>query len=767
LLEIPPASALAVFVTITILVQFGKRLLKLAGWGASGVGLGFVAGLGVLTFGGQFLLVLGVNPNVAHWTVLLVMLGVATIAKRYTAGTKPTRGDPNEHELLLVLSIAFLAFAVRHPWLIPYAVSLVLVERMPSDRFGVRTQFALIAMLITAGALFSRMMTPTDWWNFYLNGDANHMESLSWSASHWSVLEQPGNLGQSTAAYHWLGHNFYGVLSHVAGLGPWKAMMNIGLPIINLILVSLVLEPAEREHGKVNSAQWMLALLLTIGSGFFRVDSFSFGILVGLAVLNLFLKDLELRSRPQFRFILWCLLFATLTFSKTTTSLTITLVLLAFGMYQLARKRRFPWVPVTACVTTNIVIYLLIFRQSIYTDNVGSRLPLTDGTVLEVLENTLLFAVTPVLLPIIAMAVLVGRSTTRNLAALDNLLVIIAVLFAGSVGLGLFGFAYHQRVGTPLLVLAAAGCTWKLLVNLSGCSLSATFQRIQRIQRAIWTLGVMLSFISALTFSIAVNRLVLRFEIDTTDPKIEIMIRGIRVLGPYLILALAIVALLLRAPKAVRKRVALLLTAATLAVTAGTRLDSSRRVLAWGTSVYYNWPANDSPFPNDDLSNVGEYIRSNTSADAILASNNFCCFGNRWWSDIITQIEVSGEESLPFYALSDTWLNQLPVEQQPQVASIIWGGDNYQTVAVTRRRFLMQGLSFQQGFLDRPTPDQLRRMSLSLDFANAPSAKGAAALKSYGVSGYIVNLSLTNIRDWTPYAREMFRDGQFVYLEFR
>jgi len=764
LLEMPIVSALAIFATISVTVLTGSLLLYTAGWKSTGVGVGFVTGLGVLTFGGQVLLILGMNPFVTHWMVVIAMMGMVLAAKLRRVKIESFFDSSNHHEVLFILGIALLTFAARHPWLLPFAISVAIAERIPCHCYTSRGRLGSIATLVAVGAASSKILRPANWWNLYLNGDANHMESLSWSTSHWGVLEQPGNLGQSTAAYHWLGHNFFGVLSHLAVLEPWRAMMNIGAPVISVMLASLLLEPARNETSRPNSAQWMLILTLTIGVTWTRVDSFVFGILAALAVLAVFLKDSGRGPRPLIRFALWSLLFATLAFSKTTTSLTLAIALFAFGTYQFTRKKSVAWIPIAACLLTNVVLYVLVFRQSIYSDSVATRLGFSQAAVLELLENTLLFSVTAVLLPIAAMAVLVPQTSTPRLLATTELIYIFTLLLGASIGLGLFGFAYHQRIGTPLLVLIAAVCVWKLVAAFASHSPPSS---ITGVRLANWTFGLIVIFLTAFAIPVLVNRFTVRFQIDTTDPVVNSIIHGFRQLSPWLILTLVVVALLFKASRTLRTRIAVALTAVTLTVALGSKLDYSRRVLTWGTSVYYNWPANDSPFPNADLANVGKYIRDNTSSDIILASNNFCCFGNRWWMDIVSQIKIAGEESLPFASISKTWIDELPIEQRVHVASISWGGDNYQTTSVTRRRFLMQGLSFQQGGSDRPTPEQLKRMSVSLDFANSPSTENAAILESYGVSGFIVNLSLTKNRDWAPFASEKFRDGQYLYLELR
>jgi len=47
------------------------------------------------------------------------------------------------------------------------------------------------------------------------------------------------------------------------------------------------------------------------------------------------------------------------------------------------------------------------------------------------------------------------------------------------------------------------------------------------------------------------------------------------------------------------------------------------------------------------------------------------------------------------------------------------------------------------------------------------SQKALNNLKGYNVMGFIVNLSLTDERDWSRFATERFRAGEFVYLELK
>jgi hypothetical protein len=182
-----------------------------------------------------------------------------------------------------------------------------------------------------------------------------------------------------------------------------------------------------------------------------------------------------------------------------------------------------------------------------------------------------------------------------------------------------------------------------------------------------------------------------------------------------------------------------------VAFVTGGSLDSYRKALAWGPGIYENWRGNSSPFAGDDLRQLAGWIRSNTPKDMVLASNNFCCAGIEWWEQVA---------SYPKLHLANVF------------GEGKWGGANYLLPAETRRRFLMQGLRFQVGY-GVPTEEQIDRLTTSLEFANSPSLESLHKLLSYGVSGFVVNLSLTEQYDWSKFATELARSGSFVFLELR
>lgn len=185
-----------------------------------------------------------------------------------------------------------------------------------------------------------------------------------------------------------------------------------------------------------------------------------------------------------------------------------------------------------------------------------------------------------------------------------------------------------------------------------------------------------------------------------------------------------------------------LVIAASLGFISGLSLDNSRRHITYGHEIYLNLVGNDPVFAPPDLESVGQFVRERTPDGLILASNNYCCPGTQWWTDITEDIEGYVESGTPSR----------------------WGGDNHLVQAVTRRRVLMQGPADKD---QSPDFEKINRMTLSIAFANAPTQKIVDELRDYGVNGFVVNTSLTARRDWSEFAVERYRNGNYIYLELR
>ena len=63
-----------------------------------------------------------------------------------------------------------------------------------------------------------------------------------------------------------------------------------------------------------------------------------------------------------------------------------------------------------------------------------------------------------------------------------------------------------------------------------------------------------------------------------------------------------------------------------------------------------------------------------------------------------------------------------------------------------------------------PSAELVKRMHLSLEFANSPTIDVVKKLKEYHVSAFVVNLSLTKMRDWSEFAVTKYSNEKFSLL---
>jgi hypothetical protein len=141
---------------------------------------------------------------------------------------------------------------------------------------------------------------------------------------------------------------------------------------------------------------------------------------------------------------------------------------------------------------------------------------------------------------------------------------------------------------------------------------------------------------------------------------------------------------------------------------------------------------------------VAAWIEENTPRDAIFATNKFCanCKGKEWFER-------------DFALIGDDY-NFVPTDTT-------LGGNDFRLTSLSRRRFLIQGPRYLlvNGY---PIEEAAVRVRLSLEFANDPSSSASTALQRLGVGYFVVDTSLTDVRQWAPWGDEQFRNDQFVVL---
>ena len=733
LLQVSLFSALITTLAIAVIMQTGRALAVNSGFGEVGLGVGFVVGVGIFVFSGQALLLAGIPAYVAHWSVLAAMVAVATWNLRQRATANFADHPSVGAEALFALSIALIVLSMRHPWVFPFAIPVAIFERYRHHtQHQVVLRFAT-ASLIPVGWLVASAWRPDRWWYLYQGNDSQFFEAIGWSIASSGVFEHPGYANGSIAAYHWLSYAFLGSLSHVGGLAPWDAIMKIGPSMLAFFFTSALVEGVRANYAQLRVGQWFALLIAVAVMPGARFDSFAFSILIGLVFLVFVNRKVPLGINGT-QIVLFLILSVTLLFGKASTAVVVAVALMLQMTIQAVRKEEVRWLPLTSLIGSLIVAYLSLFRSSSAANMlkpVGFSFEATSIELRNILDQP------HYMIQIIFLfgTVLIFWRSGRRISSLSLAVLILAVVALPThlyIATGTSG--YFGLPGLYFLVYFAYQI-WNRDFPFTETSTSLRTQLILVIAVAAGVgIGV--------AYQATLNRINARYQAeDLLGGYLWEIIKG----SGYVFCAAVVLLIALRVQD--RRRIVFVSLTLTvlLAISGGTAIDGYRRLINFGVGNYENWGGNSAPFSTANLRLLGDFVRDNTNSDAVLASNNFCCAGKSWWQEVLVDPKshassVSGKTK--------------------------WGGASYLASAETRRRFLIQGLRFQTGY-DLPTSEQMNRMTLSLDFANTPSASSLHNLKAYGVSGYVVNLSLTEHRDWSKFAIERFRSGDFVYLELR
>ncbi|NDC49412.1 MAG: hypothetical protein EBZ61_10120 [Micrococcales bacterium] len=728
LLGVHPVSSLTVTLVLAAITWFGHVILSWAGFENLPLAVALLLGMGMLVFVSQFLLVMNLPAWGAHWgTVAIMTLGAIRLSRSSDVCALRLTAKQAE-ELEMGLLVAAIVLSARQPWIIPFASAVGLVV-YGSHLMRINRWTLLMSISVVAGALwFSQSLRVENWWYYYQGNDAQFFEAISWSTSKWGIFEDPGFVGGSIASYHWLTYAFLGSLSHLAALAPWIALMKIGPLLLALGFASIFINVASQRLDSPRTMRLSIAAICVIVMPTTRVDSFSFSILIAMAFVLTAVQTPVGRNRRKTAAVL-SLLAMTLLFGKISTAAVVVVVLATEWTITRIRGKDaspLPLVALSVCVLT-FVTYLFLTKDG--SSQVATFQPSFSASLNE-LQQLLGSSNISVQFCLWLFLTIFSRRHTQFDSNSINLALLLCtpVLIVGWIFQAQSTSIYF---GTPAIYLLT-------LMFVGRIELTAGWGHSKRHQ-----FGTLLIIITAFFIGFNNKRIL---EIANSRWGVAGLIGDyvwsiFEQSGHIYVIAIVVVAV-----GCIFRRRDWLLAAsfvtAALAATAGFNMNVFRET---DSNNYLNWPANSAPFANDDLRSVGLWIRKNTTPEVVLASNNFCCAGDDWWQAIALEPaehlrEASGETK--------------------------WGGANYLLPAETRRRFLAQGLRFQtwQGM---PTLDQIARMSVSLQFANSPSPEVVERLRLYGVSGYVVNLALTEHRDWSPFAVELARTGDFVYLELR
>ena len=727
------ATAVLVFAG---LITSGHNILSRGGLPGTPAGASLVFAAGLLVLISQALLKLGLQPVSAHWTSFfcLIFLGLP----RYTNNsfTKVVETlSPLSRDVASSLLLAVFVFSLRHPWCFPFAVALLACIRMnrPSENRLVRKLLTLILMALSA--LVAIQLQPDYWWFFYNHrSDMGFFEAISWTTSHWGYNNEPGLFGYTDFKYHWFSYLFMGGLSHLLQLEPFVGLTRLG-PLLQTFIFTSALQWLLRLPSNFRQAPlgFGLALLFLVSWPLTRYDSFTFGLAAVLSLSVLIIKQQIEGIGGVIPFIVIGFMTAIAALSKAPSAVAFGGIIATFWLFSRNSKEERPYLGVIGCLAGGMISHLLFLSGATRERVLFTILAKSPA---QTLYEALVRTPAPSLLVPLAVLLIANRQScgwqlqfrTRWLYAS------VAVAVATSLLFGLLAYADQFSVAANLFLLITF--LWNLNEDFR--------ERTQVSEPRLIALLLISSatVLVGLIYPIFINRLGKKHNLSLAiDRWWEIAV----LFAPFLLIALtAMTAAALSRAKLI-PMIGPFVVFTCLGFVSGINLDNARRHLEYGHQIYLNSESNDPVFAPVDLRSVGRFIRENTQQELVLATNDFCCFGMEWWSRIVDEHRKHPESDF----------------------ATRWGGDNYLVTAESRRRVLIQGLAFRGISEDGPSDDQIQRMSLSLAFANAPTQKIADGLRDYGVNGFVVNTSLTARRDWSEYAVERYRNGNYIYLELR
>lgn len=735
LLEVSWRGSLLLSLVIAILTAFGTAFVNQLLGKNLGVGASVVVASSVFVFAGQLLLVSGLNRFFAHWLPIVAM-SVFVAWWHLSSRVSSTENNVSRVlELQFVLSIGVVALSLSHTWLIPFALALtcwVQVQRRAELQLVWRF---LVAACLCAGWLSSLLLRPDRWWYFYQGRLSQFYEAVSWSTAWWGVLDHPGQAGSKITNYHWFSYAFFGALSSIAELAPWDALMKLGVVLIPTLFASVfILKPGHVPS--LFSLRWMVLVIATTAMEISRTDSLVFSIVVAFVLIAVIRESADKRFSWRCLLVL-ALLSIMLVLTKVSTAVVIGAVLGLSLILQITRREKVVWQPALTLLAALLAVYFGFMRDNepemltrFKLDPIWSLNELSDLLETRSLLNAVLWMVIAFLMA--------ARQNPKKTTSLDFSILLVSIV--APILYVILAGPHSRYFGLPGIWLITLFVVWRLNDSVSESKNESHIGRVWQATSLI-LVSAFVGFYAPKFLRRIDDRLVFDSEVRPflsgllTSSGVTL---GILLIGPVVFLLLK------------RRTAAVLLLAATLGVFAGQSAEYFSKLRFWGAGIYESSSPVQATFAKSDLQEVAAYVRKNTRESVILASNQFCCFGEAW--------QISGHSDREFRHVSVI----------DRLTDTRWGGSNYLLPAYTRRRFLVQGLRFQlytgsQSLIGEP----LEKLRLSLEFANRPSLSTLEGLKSFGVSGFVVNLTLTEERDWTPFARSIFQVGEFAYIELK
>jgi hypothetical protein len=717
---------------------------------------GFVTGIALLLSVDFFV----IRLEISHWFSVLILLLIGYCFRnngdRCLLNSAEFNSSKSLNHFLIVFSIALLTFNLKALWAIPIAISLLVWTNTTRKR-GLST-----VLFLTMGLIF--LLKYGNNWQLATSNDAGFYESLSWSIIKFGSTDHPGFSGGFAqgplSSYHTAAYSFSGLASHFSGLKPYEFMNQFGPLVNSFVLASCLMTFLRKKTLGIEIAITAVLVTFILSSGNYNSLTFSLVILFVFVKVNFDMLEMKtLSNLSLFRYVPLFMIGLLAIFSKGTMLLPVFAISAASMAFHISKREMTKnSLKVLAIHTTTVAgFFFFAWWKFLRVDtelgggiSTGSSLwsSLLDiGPYQTFLSHRFRSFTLVSALVVLGLNVSFKKRGQSNIFAFNFWL--ISSLF---VSLFLFiSFIPADFRVDEYIVSAHLGLMIVFTCSNNYLRYSEVDAKPRLFNAASIFVGFLLIFVYVPIFRVF---MIPRSEdlwgfLTSISPATKVFYflitenlwLSVFMFGSLVVVFLQISKQVFRRPTSFAISVTLLiplLSSLSLRADNMTEFFTSRQN---SNGAFFISPdgSNSAPNPTSDLLALGDFVRSYTPSNAIFASNNFCCSGENWFNSILNKPTYFGESAL--------------------------GGANYLLPASLQRRFLIQGPRFQINCCIDKFPDHIKRMSLSLKFANNPSDEVLNELKQYSVEFYVVNKSLTNLHSWQDFAKTIYENGEFILLK--
>lgn len=710
---------------------------------------GSIASLLYLTF-----LVLNGAPVISIAVIAAVGL-ILRAKRRHRASIGTAKSSVLQESATLVRSSGIGLLLTSHYSLWSIALGSYLLLHLPLSRWTSSrgAQFLLgrkrLLTLVIFVCCVTLLVLQPNWWHSRY-GELSYYESLSWSLAQFGPDVAPGFIGGSLHGYHYLAYLWSGTISYFGTTEPFLTL-NIVLPFLSGFSMSAIVLTQPRLKGGPSTSIFLTVALVSLArmaSGFTSEEYSFWAILAYLGVTGqASTTDISSDKRYTtygFELLLACL--GTIAVLGKATSLPVIIAIgAAFALVRYSSTVASPWGRIARSTPWHLVAvgcsWILWFgsalgqqttrvqTQSLFRMFGKTGLGQTLWDAYEVLERL------PTVIVIGGLAFMAVRRAGNADSRWQFLVVGVTAAIAALTVL----VTAHPDARDYVLKVSVFAILATIVLHPA---YRIHWRALSSNSKTALISGGLCSFSILLFYEFLLSTPMSWLWSAFSSGRARWIPRSVEV-GRFP--ALLVVAISL----------GIYINSSNLPLTVG----ASRRagqVLSWSLTIFllstasltavHRWaniPTSRLLHPDAETQEIGEFFRSNTPKDSVIASNAFCCYNDDWPQSTSAEIR------------------EIPTKY---VDGKEYGGSNYQLVAVTRRQFLLAGPRFVvPGSVDHGFVAQLLELSVAYGASGVNSV--ADALYRSGADYYVVD-KLALSQPLPRYDREtLFENARYLVIE--